>query len=335
MPAGRVESSPPPTARRLRYLAVILPALFGVVASIGLFLMVGSWEYRVDGIDFENQARDRLNIMAGDFKDSSDLLYAIRAYIGSADGPVSRTEYARFSATLHGDVVSLRDIGWAPRVTLARRAAFEREMRASGLPDFEITERDSAGNAIRAGDRPEDFPIVLTEGVSDPRRVVGLDVAFEPVRRSAVHRTIETGQPASTPPIRLATGTGTRDGLVSVLALGVGTDAGGAPAIRGVVLGAFNIVAMIDNIVSAKAILTDLDVYFFEPGATPDDAANYQRQSRPTGAPGATQRVLLARRYWSGTVSIMDQQWTAMFVPAAASQRMSWHWQTAMPLLIG
>jgi adenylate cyclase len=208
MPAGCLEPLTTPAARRLRYLAVMLTALFGLLASVGVFLMAGSWERRVAGIDFENHARDRLGIMAGDFKDSSDLLYTMRAYIASADRPVSPTEYSRFAATLHDDVASLRDIGWASRVTLAERADFEREVRASGLPGFEITERDSNGKAIRAGDRPEYFPIILIEGDSDPRRVIGLDVAFEPIRRLAVHRTIETGKPASTPPIRLASGTG-------------------------------------------------------------------------------------------------------------------------------
>jgi diguanylate cyclase (GGDEF)-like protein len=165
-------------------------------------------------------------------------------------------------------------------------------------------------------------------------RVVGLDVAFEPVRRSAVHRTIESGKPASTPPIRLVTAPGTRGGLMSFLALS-GTDSGDAPVTRGVVLGAFAIVAMIDNIVSTKAMLADLDVYFFEPGATLDDLSNYERLAQPTNSPSMTQRALLARLHWSGTVPIMDQQWTAVFVPATTLQPKLWHWRTIMPLVIG
>jgi len=338
LPIGSVNLSGLLRARRVRYLVVILTALFGTMASLGVFLMVGSWEYRVAQISFENHARDRLRIMASEFKDSSGLLYTLRAYIAAADRPVSRSEFIRFSATLHRDVVSLRDTGWAPRVTLAERADFEREVRASGVPGFRITERDSTGKIMPAGDRPEYFPILFSEGDSDPLRVVGLDVAFEPIRQSAIRRTIATGKPAATPPVRLLTAPGPRGGFMSFLALG-GADAGNAsesaPATKGVVLGAFGIVAMIDNIVSAKAMLTDLDVYFFEPQATLDAPANYQRQTEPNGETGVTQRTLLARPHWTGTVPIMDQQWTALFLPAEPLQRMFWQWQTTMPLVIG
>jgi diguanylate cyclase (GGDEF)-like protein len=330
-----------PRTRRLRYLAVVLTTLFGTVASLGVFLVIGSWEYRVAEINFEDHARDRLRIMVNEFQDSSRLLYTLRAYIASAEHPVSRAEYIRFSATLHGDVVSLRDTGWAPRITSDERADFEREVQASGVPGFQITERDSTGKVKRAEDRPEYFPILFSEGDSDPLRVVGLDVAFEPVRRSAIRRTIATGKPAATPPVRLLTAPGARGGFMSFLAL-TGTDDAGvrgdqaeASLTKGVVLGAFGIVAMIDNIVTAKAMLNDLDVYFFEPGAGLDDPANYQRQVRPVGPDTATQRTLLARTHWSGTVPIMDQQWTAIFVPTLQIQRVSWRWQTTMALVIG
>lgn len=341
-PSPCVNQPASPRTRRLRYLAVVLTILFGTIASFGVFLVIGSWEDRVAEISFEDHARDRLRIMVNEFQDSSRLLYTLRAYIASADHPVSRAEYIRFSATLHGDVVSLRDTGWAPRITSAERADFEREVQASGVPGFQITERDSTGKVKRAEDRPEYFPILFSEGDSDPLRVVGLDVAFEPVRRSAIRRTIATGKPAATPPVRLLTAPGARGGFMSFLAL-TGTDDAGVPRgdqaeaslTKGVVLGAFGIVAMIDNIVTAKAMLNDLDVYFFEPGAALDDPANYQRQVRPHGPEGVTQRTLLARTHWSGTVPIMDQQWTAIFVPARQFQPMSWRWQTAMPLVIG
>ena len=332
--AGWMNPLASPRARRLRYLVVALTALFGTVASIGVFLMIGSWQYRVAEIGFENLARDRLRIMASDFKESSGLLYTLRAYIAASDSSVSRAGFIRFSATLHDGVASLRDTGWAPRITLAERADFERTVQASGVPAFQITERDSSGNVMRAGERPEYFPILYSEGDSNPLHFVGLDVAFEPLRRAAIHRTIETGKPAATPPVRLLTAPGPRGGFMSFLALG-GTDAGGIPVTRGVVLGAFGIVGMIDNIVSTKAMLTDLDVYFFEPGAALDDPANYQRQIRPDGATGVTQRTLLARPHWSGSVAIMDQQWTAIFLPAEPLRRLSWQWQTAAPLVIG
>ena len=83
--AGWMNPLASPRARRLRYLVAALTALFGAVASVGVFLMIGSWQYRVAEIGFENLARDRLRIMASDFKESSGLLYTLRAYIAASD----------------------------------------------------------------------------------------------------------------------------------------------------------------------------------------------------------------------------------------------------------
>jgi CHASE1-domain containing sensor protein len=129
-PTIDVPSSPVPSAHRFGHLAVVATVVFGVIASIAVFLLIEWSENRLAEITFQNQARDHLRIIAVDFNDSSNLLYTLRAYIQSADHPITRAEFTRFSETLHREVVSLRDTGWAPRVTSAERAAFERTVQA-------------------------------------------------------------------------------------------------------------------------------------------------------------------------------------------------------------
>ncbi len=315
----------------LRYLAVGLTAVFGTLASLGAFLVIGWWEYQLAQIRFQNEARDRLRIMSADFNESSNLLYTLRAYVDSLDRPVSRQDYVRFSEALHSRIVSLRDTGWAPRITLAERPAFEQAMQASGLADFHITERDATGQVRIAGARPEYFPIVYSEGDADAQRFLGLDVAFEPVRRAAIEWTVATGEPAATSPVRLLTAPGPHGGLMSFLAL---TRAGGdgRPVVKGVVLGAFDIVAMIDTIVATKAQLTDMDVYFFEPGAAANAPANDAHGGRGTAA---TRQSLQRHIHLTGAVRIMDQPWTAIFVPQREPRRISFSWQATMPPAIG
>ena len=272
--------------------------------------------------------------MAGDFDESSNLLYTLRALVEATDHPISRQEFARFSQMLHSRIISLRDTGWAPHVTLAERPEFERAVQATGVPNFHITDRDANGHVRIAADRPDYFPILLSEGDPNGLRFVGLDVAFEPNRRAAIAGTVATGRPAATPPVRLLTAPGPNGGLMSYLAL-QGKAGDGTPEIKGVVVGAFDIVAMIDNIVATKAQLTGMDVYFFQPGAPLQASANYAHVTGQSAGPLVTQAFLMSRIHWAGAVPIMDQQWTAIFVPTKASRRLSWGWQATMPLIIG
>src|SRR5207245_1499661 len=104
-----------------------------------------SWQARVTELRFVSLASDHLRTINAGLKDVNELLYALRAYFESRDLRPTRDEYLAFSGSLRERVAGLRGTGWALRVTTAERDAFEREVRASGLPEFQITERDAGG----------------------------------------------------------------------------------------------------------------------------------------------------------------------------------------------
>jgi len=196
-------------------------------------------------------------------------------------------------------------------------------------PGFEIREV-AAGRLVRAGDRAEYFPILYIEGNPLSGGLLGLDLAFEPVRRAAIARTVETGRPAATPPISLATVPRVRGGLMSFLTVA----ANGASSSNGVVLGAFDIAVMIDNIVASGASIGGLDLYFFEPDAHDSDPPIYARRTIPSDAPLPTRQALLAGTAVAETVLIMDQRWTAIVAPALVPA-VSWRWYAIVPPAIG
>ena len=148
----------------------------GVLASFAVFRLAMSWEVRAAESEFQNRARNYLQIIDGELQASSTLLYTFRAFFEASDQPVSRAEFVRFSKDLHGRVVGLRDTGWAPRVDQDRRAAFEREVRAGGESDFQILQRGPAVKLVRAADQAEhrDDPRHQPRGLSRRgRRVPG------------------------------------------------------------------------------------------------------------------------------------------------------------------
>ena len=143
--------------------SLLLIGIVGVCASIGMFAAIDGWQKHVAELRFYSEARDRLRTINSGLNDATDLLWSMRAYFESMRHPVSRAEYLAFSAALRDRVVGLRDTGWAPRVTAGERDAFEHEVQASGLPDFQIVERDADGKLVRAADRAEYFPILYSD----------------------------------------------------------------------------------------------------------------------------------------------------------------------------
>jgi CHASE1-domain containing sensor protein len=117
--------------------------------------------------------------------------------------PPSRAEFVNFSKDLRTRLAGLRDTGWAPRVAAAEREAFERTIRSTGFPEFQIKERGPEGKLVRAADRAEYFPIVYSDPAEPNLAIMGYDIGSEPTRNAVIQRARETGRPAATPLLTL------------------------------------------------------------------------------------------------------------------------------------
>ncbi len=113
------------------------------------------------------------------------MLYPLRAYFDNSDA-VSRGEFQAFARDLRERLHGLRNTGWLPRVTREQRARFEQFVSDHGFPDFEIWERGSDGNRVRAAERDEYFPVLYAE--DHTHDVLGFDMASRPKRAEAQAR---------------------------------------------------------------------------------------------------------------------------------------------------
>jgi diguanylate cyclase (GGDEF)-like protein len=317
-----------------RYVIIVLTGIIGVLTSTGMFVAIGGWQAHLAELRFTSLAHDNLQTINAGLKDATDLLYSMRAYFESLDHRASRAEYLAFSKSLRERVVGLRDTGWAPRVTAAERDRFERDIRATGLPDFQIVERNAAGKLVRAQDRDEYFPILYSDPSEINRPILGFDLASESMRNSVLARARTTERPAATPPLKLVNMQRPNGGVMSFITVNPKEEApgDGPQPVDGVVLGAFETATMIENILAAKVRLAGLDMFVFDPAASPGNRLIYWHAADATPAP--SEASLLAGRHWQGTLELVDQRWDAIFVPAAAFTAGVGHWG-ALAVLAG
>jgi CHASE1-domain containing sensor protein len=137
-----------------RHVAVVLTAVCGALASLATFILILSSEHRVAEIDFASKAKSFLEVINADLSDADTLLYTLGAYVETNERGLSREKFERFSHVLHDRVAGVRDVGFAPRIVDAERAAFERRVRSAGIDaNYLIAERDARHELRRADER--------------------------------------------------------------------------------------------------------------------------------------------------------------------------------------
>jgi diguanylate cyclase len=322
-----------------RYTMIFLTGIIGLLASIGMFVAISGWQARVADLRFSSLARDHLQTINSGLTDATDLLYSIRAYFESLDHLPSRAEFQAFSRSLRERVVGLRDTGWAPRVTAAERDGFEREVQGNGFSNFQIVEKNADGKMVRAKERAEYFPILYSDPGEINRPVFGFDLSSESMRNRVIARARSTDLPAATPPVKLMNIQRPNGGLMSFIPVNAKPDNAHHEAdgdavhpIAGIVLGAFETAAMIENILKTKVRLVGLDMYVFDPNGPVSSRLIYWHSAN--GKPAPSEETLIAEQHWQGTLELVDQRWGVIFVPTDALDGGVSDW-TAVGALVG
>lgn len=319
---------------RRRSAASIWSAVLGTLATIGVFLLVCSWDYQVAEIDFQSKAKSYLELINADLDEADTLMYTIAAFIGANRRPVTVDEFLRFSSGLHHRVAGLRDTAWAPRVTFAQRAGFERDARAQGLRGFEIRQFGRDRRLIRASVRSDYFPVLFVESGGAKRSVLGFDLTSDALRSTTVFRAIRTGRPAATPPIDVITVKHRGAGIVSYMPVAAFERGAGTHRLRGFVIGVFDVPLMVESILAANASSgVGLTLSLYDPSPRAGHRLIYRRPSGDASMK-QTDRLLTAT-HWSGTVRVVDQHLGAIVTPSVPLRFVRWTLFEIMTLAAG
>ncbi|MGP0094560.1 MAG: EAL domain-containing protein [Xanthobacteraceae bacterium] len=325
-------------ARPARYLVAVVVAIIGALFSVVAFVAVSNSEHRLAAVKLQELAKNDQQTLNSDLEYATEVLYTLRAYYSTADQTVGRSEFQAFAKDLRGRLVGLRNTGWARRVTREERDAFERSVRAEGFPNFEIWERDSQGNRVRAADRAEYLPILYPDPVEYTAQILGFDISSEPIRAAALRRARSSERPSATPPMNLITKT-EPDGFMTFIPVypkgSIKQETSRAP--EGFMYGVFGTAPMIENILGAKAIPSGLDIYFFNPNGAPGNRRIYWHpsRSRPAQSPVPSEETLLAGAHWAGSIRVADQEWGAIFVPSGQLIADAGSWRPGAALATG
>ena len=131
------------------------------------------------------------------FERSLEVLHGLAGVFATNPG-VSRAQF-RQAVEIHdlaAELPGVRGFGYVERVAPARLAGFLTEQRTE-LPEFALRQIDQI-------DRGAHFIVKYTEPMQANRSALGLDVGSEPVRRAAIDKAVDSGQPSLTAGLALA-----------------------------------------------------------------------------------------------------------------------------------
>jgi len=151
-------------------------------------------------LDVTEAIHSRWDAFRIEVKRAEDLQDTVVAFFETTEH-VGREQFEAFAAKLPS--VTFQAISFAARVTAAKRAEFERRMRADSWPVSHIWELNAAGQRQAAGARDAYFPVTYLYPTTGNLAALGFDLVSEPRRRRALFAAIETGKTVRTEPIRL------------------------------------------------------------------------------------------------------------------------------------
>ena len=182
------------------------PGSVGLIwAVLGLTVLVTLGLWRYTAFDQARQTRDRFEHRAD--KQRSVLIQRMHDYeqvlhgavgLFAASEAISQQEWQAYHAALELErrLPGVQGMGYAPLLSGAERSRHEAEVRAQGHPGYQIHP---------PGDRPWLAPILYIEPRSGHNlRAIGFDMYSEPVRRAALERARDTGEPTLSGRILLA-----------------------------------------------------------------------------------------------------------------------------------
>lgn len=183
-------------------LQYALVAFAGVAVALLTMILVRRLGY-LNAVERLDRRAEQLSVGVQKSIDAKlQVLEAFQAFY-AADRNVDAAEFTRFAVVIlshHHDIQALQ---WLPYVAGDALDAFEASGREIYGEEFFVKEHDEDGEFTPVAPRDYYFPILYTEPLAGNEAIIGLDAAFEPIRRDVVEMAWHNGQPTVSGPIRL------------------------------------------------------------------------------------------------------------------------------------
>jgi diguanylate cyclase (GGDEF)-like protein len=253
--------------------------------------------------DFDGRVRELVNNLDQRMQTYVQVLYGLQSLFASSDD-VDREEFHTYLSgqELDRHFPGVQGLGFMRLIAAGQETVHEAIARRQGYPDYRI---------FPPGERAWHAPIIYIEPFNDTnRRAIGFDAASEPVRRLALERARDSGQPAMSGKIRLvqemAEPTPAQAGFLMALPVynhpqPIATLAERRAAIAGWVYAPFRVGDLMAGLGGPRADALNVEIY--DGDTVADDVLMYR------SAPGAGVQSHAAN-YTRQQISIAGHRWT-------------------------
>ena len=239
------------------------------------------------------------------------FLEQLRRSFASKSTPVTREDFRTLTQDMRQRFPAVQAAAWVPRVTAAKRSEFE-ALQQRDIPGFEIRDRDASDAQRHAESRDTFYPVTYVEPLQGNQEALGLDLASDVARRTAIAKAIESGTVVATPPLGLVQAPSDKADLLLALAV---PDSPNGP---GIVVLALEMREFMESVL----------------GATTGDI-EFQLADRDSGVPLFGAAPGSARPFYEHTFTFAGRTYVARAAPSKAYLASHRGWQSQAVLLAG
>jgi len=206
-PAGHFAAGfAPESTDSLLYKPATIIALVALVATLLLFIYIRSVEADALKGAFHAQVGQAQNIVVTRLDQLLLKLESTARFFASSE-EVDRDEFAGFCGPLLKGSESLKWIKWVPVLESSERQKFLIDRSKETGREIKILEYRNDNLLVPAsGNQAKEFPVCYIQPFIGNAELIGFNVQSENVRRNAMHKSVDTGLPVVTSPIKLING---------------------------------------------------------------------------------------------------------------------------------
>lgn len=218
LPIAMVFLGEPRALWRSRSTSVALPMVLFFSFFVAVFLRTNQWEQDETLEHFRQVSQQSLGHIQAKLEEQAAIVAELRGlFLIDDDHKVSREAFHRFVGGMLPAFPMIQAVEWVPYIDASRRADFESTQRLQ-IPDFMIAESDETGKLRSAGARSHYYPVTYAEPLKGNNQALGYDLGSDPMRAEALNRSLLSGLPTATAPIRLVQ-TNNKTGILIVKAV--------------------------------------------------------------------------------------------------------------------
>lgn len=203
----------PAAAWRPRRWGVVVPTAIALVLLALAYRQVMHWEDQRVESQFVRDAEHVADRVQKRLGVQLDVLLAIERLMAVSDD-VTRDDFREYVGPWMQTHPGTQSLNWSPLVRHEERPDFEARMRAQGIAEFRILDRDASGRTFPASARAEYLPLTYVEPIASNRNALGLNPLSLPAAAEALARTRESGLPYATTGLRLVQESGSQQGVM-------------------------------------------------------------------------------------------------------------------------